>query len=568
VDAAAVSALAPPSLEQLRGGIVSPPPMRLPEEAEVFLDDLFLRLGSIHRNGDQKDLVDMRLKRNASDVRLAMYSQRDVLETDHSAYAHFLDWGFEQDQSTSLAASSSASLPAGFRDQLHSRWDQLTATFPPAPNTSRIPVPNPVVVPGGRFNESYYWDTYWIIEGLVRSGKDGLARGMVENFATLIREFGFVPNGTRIYYLTRSQPPMLCEMILAILAAEPSKHVASDVEQAFSPMVDPVPGNKKVKAIAQEAVSAAGNDLPWLASLMPALDAEYDWWMKHRAVKLPNGRTLNVYGAEVDRPRPESYGIDVAQGVRYRDTIAATESGWDFSSRWIEEGKPGSDLKFLDTTNVVPVDLNCILFRMEVNLAAWHAALGNLGQSLRYTRRARDRALAMESMRTGDSEVESFKDLERRTGARRRQTFASDYWPMWAGLLTDDRSVRGLLASGLMCDAGVQCSTVATGQQWDAPNVWAPLQHILVLGLRRVGTRLANCTGADIADRFTNAVANEWQESGHLHEKYDASGRVGMGGEYEPQVGFGWTNGVCLHFLDIYGEELQCNDACTLPLDD
>jgi alpha,alpha-trehalase len=118
-----------------------------------------------------------------------------------------------------------------------------------------------------------------------------------------------------------------------------------------------------------------------------------------------------------------------------------------------------------------------------------------------------------------------------------------------------------------MCPAGVQCSTEATGQQWDAPNVWAPLQHILVLGLRRVGTPLAHRTAVDIADRFTNAVAEEWQTSGHLHEKYDASGRVGTGGEYEPQVGFGWTNGVCLHFLDIYGPELECNDACNLPLD-
>merc|ERR1719326_1109232 len=221
---------------------------------------------------------------------------------------------------------------------------------------------------------------------------------------------------------------MLSEMILAILATEKGAEnttPASDLELAFAPMVDPVPGNKNVQAIAKEALSAARNDLPWIAELMPALDAEYDWWMKHRAVKLPNGRTLNAYGAEVDTPRPESYGIDVAQGVRYRDTIAATESGWDFSSRWIAEGKDASDLQFLDTTNVIPVDLNCILFRMEVNLASWHAALGHLGQSLKYTRRARERALAMESMRTGDAETESYKDLDRQTGARRRQNYAS-----------------------------------------------------------------------------------------------------------------------------------------------
>jgi alpha,alpha-trehalase len=326
VDAAAVSTIAP-EITKFGDGerrLPSKEVLKLPEEAEVFLDDLFLRLGSIHRAGDQKDLVDMRLKRNASDVRLKMYSQRDLLETDRLAWTNFMEWGFEQDQAVATATPSTATLPVGFKENLSSRWDQLTATFPPAPFTSRIPVPNPVVVPGGRFNESYYWDTYWIIEGLVRSGRSGLARGMVDNFATLIRQYGFVPNGTRIYYLTRSQPPMLCEMVLAILATE-SQKPASDMGLAFAPMVDPVPGNKKVKEIAREALSAAGNDSQWLAELMPALDAEYEWWMKHRAVQLPNGRTLNVYGAETDLPRPESYGHDVQQGVAYLDTIAATE---------------------------------------------------------------------------------------------------------------------------------------------------------------------------------------------------------------------------------------------------
>merc|ERR1719199_334120 len=133
-------------------------------------------------------------------------------------------WGFEKDYHFMPPPEKpTSSVSAHFERDLRERWDQLTASFPPAQFTSRIAVPNPVVVPGGRFNESYYWDTYWIIEGLVRSGRSSLARGMVENFATLIRQYGFVPNGTRIYYLTRSQPPMLTEMILSILATEAPK---------------------------------------------------------------------------------------------------------------------------------------------------------------------------------------------------------------------------------------------------------------------------------------------------------------------------------------------------------
>jgi alpha,alpha-trehalase len=210
-------------------------------------------------------------------------------------------------------------------------------------------------------------------------------------------------------------------------------------------------------------------------------------------------------------------------------------------------------MDWIDTANIIPVDLNCILFRMEVHLSAWYAVTGFPQKSIELSSKAEARADAMEYMRVREHNSERFRDLDRLTAKPREGTYASDFWPMWAGLLETDSAVNALIKSGLMCEAGVQCSLVPSGEQWDAPNVWAPLQHIIVLGLRRIGTEPALRLAAEIALRFQRAVVAEWQATGDLHEKYGSSGAVGRGGEYEPQVGFGWTNGVCLHFIELYG---------------
>jgi alpha,alpha-trehalase len=525
----------------------------LPEEAVVFLDDIFLRLGARHWEGDPKALVDMRLKHTAMEVKKIMYAREHQLENSREMWEAFMAWGFEKDfhfTPTPPEGSNkhTASAWVHFEQDLRERWDQLTASFPPAQFTSRIAVPNPVVVPGGRFNESYYWDSYWIIEGLLRSDRVELARGIVENFAALIHAYGFVPNGTRIYYTNRSQPPMLAEMVLAILAARSPAAVYSSTLAGH-----PEAQESKVQRIARESVRAGKSDVEWVTHLLPALNAEYDWWMTHRLVEFGPGLRLNAYSADADRPRPESYPQDLAKGGRYKHIIAACESGWDFSSRWVAAGRPLTNMGFIDTANVIPVDLNCILFRMEVHLSAWYAVAGFPRKSIELSGYAEARADAMEYMRVSESDSERFRDLDRATAKPRDGTYASDFWPMWAGLLESDSAVKALINSGLLCEAGVQCSTVPTGEQWDAPNVWAPLQHIIVLGLRRIGTEAALRLAAEIALRFQRAVVAEWQASGELHEKYGSSGAAGRGGEYEPQVGFGWTNGVCLHFIDLYG---------------
>jgi alpha,alpha-trehalase len=218
-------------------------------------------------------------------------------------------------------------------------------------NSSLIPLPNPYVVPGGRFREVYYWDSYFTMVGLVESGRRDLVRSMLDNFAHLIRTVGHIPNGNRTYYLSRSQPPYFAAMV-GLYAR------AADSVQALR--------------------------------YLDALEAEHTFWMTgatglrpgeafRRVVRLPSGAVLNRYWDDRPEPRPEAYKPDfeIARSVRdadrerfYRNTKATAESGWDFSSRWMRDS---SDLRTLETIDLVPVDLNSLLYHAERTIQALRA---------------------------------------------------------------------------------------------------------------------------------------------------------------------------------------------------
>lgn len=174
---------------------------------------------------------------------------------------------------------------------------------------SIIWVPNPVIVPGGRFREFYYWDSYWIIQGLLLSEMYSTAKGMLRNFLYIVDGYGHIPNGGRIYYLARSQPPLLIPMMKLYL--------------------DEV------------------RDLTFISESMATMEREFEYWMtKHTRTITYNGKnyTLAVYGDKSQGPRPESYSedVDIANIFKeekrkqsfYSELKAAAESGWDFSSRW------------------------------------------------------------------------------------------------------------------------------------------------------------------------------------------------------------------------------------------
>src|SRR5476649_1047868 len=218
-------------------------------------------------------------------------------------------------------------------------WTTLTRPADPVDARSTlIPLPQPYVVPGGRFREVYYWDSYFTMLGLLESGRSDLVKDMLDNFAHLVATVGHIPNGNRTYYLGRSQPPFFAAMV-GLYAK------ATDTTQALR--------------------------------YLNAMEAEHAFWMDgadrlrpgqayRRVVMMPEGVALNRYWDDLPGPRPESYRPDfqVAQTLPdslrapfYRNVRAAAESGWDFSSRWMRDP---SDLKTLETTELIPIDLNSL----------------------------------------------------------------------------------------------------------------------------------------------------------------------------------------------------------------
>jgi alpha,alpha-trehalase len=396
--------------------------------------------------------------------------------------------------------------------------------------SSLLPLPRPYVVPGGRFNEVYYWDSYFTMLGLEESGRHDLAVGMVENFASLVDRYGHIPNGNRSYFLSRSEPPFFASMVELIVAR------SRDPATSY-------------------------------AAFLPALSKEYAFWMEgadtlepgkahRRVVRLNDGTLLNRYWDDRDSPRDESYREDVELARAsnrpaaevYRDLRAAAESGWDFSSRWLADGKT---LATINTTALVPVDLNSLLFHVETILAKAYAASRKPEKAAELSARAALRQAAVRRY-LWDAGKGIFTDYLWREGKPTGAVTAASLYPLFFGLATQAQAdrVAKMVRARLLKPGGLVTTTVQSGQQWDAPNGWAPLQWIAIEGLNDYGKRALAQT---IARRWIGRVVGAYRSTGKLMEKYDVvnPSLVAGGGEYPGQDGFGWTNGVLRKLLVI-----------------
>ena len=427
----------------------------------------------------------------------------------------------------------------GMVQHINALWPVLTR--PPDsvdPRSSLIPLPNSYVVPGGRFREIYYWDSFFTMEGLVQSGRTDLVKNMLDNFAHLIMTVGHIPNGNRTYYLTRSQPPYFAAMV---------------------------------------GLYARATDTAHALVYLDAMEKEYAFWMDgaealkpgqfyRRVVRMPDGVVLNRYWDDTPEPRPESYRPDVEIGQTlpeslranfYRNGRATAESGWDFSSRWMRDPK---DLRTLETTDLIPVDLNSLLYNAERTIAAWAFVRNGRGDDTlfrRFTQRADARRHAILSM----YENGFFWDVRWRTGerVRDRPTLAAAA-PLYFGIATPDqgRHVAARLEREFLKPGGFVTTKVESGQQWDAPNGWPPLEWLAIEGVRRYGR-------ADLADkaasRWLSLLNRTYKSTGRMMEKYDVvnTNRKAGGGEYPTQDGFGWTNGVALALCAQQSKARTCN---------
>lgn len=393
----------------------------------------------------------------------------------------------------------------------------------PVEGSSLLSLPYPYIVPGGRFREIYYWDSYFTMLGLRESGQEDMIESMINNFAYLIKQHGFIPNGNRTYYLGRSQPPYFALMVE--LMAE-----------------------KKGKIV--------------YALYLDALQKEHDYYMDKTAntkhvVKMPDGSTLNRYYDRLDIPRQEAFVQDEevaakstqAKPTIYRHLRSAAESGWDFSSRWFKDGK---NLTTIQVTNYVPVDLNCLLYQLEITLAKAYKERGNLMRHRYYEQIAekRKKSILKYCWSAGNG---YFMDWDITTKKISPQLTIAGTTPLFFEIATpaQAKSVSNVVRSKFLQPGGVVTTLKNTGEQWDAPNGWAPLTWLAVQGLRNYQDDLART----ISERWIKLNVSVYEKTGKLMEKYnvmDLNLDAG-GGEYPSQDGFGWTNGVLLKLIALYG---------------
>lgn len=407
-------------------------------------------------------------------------------------------------------------------------WKVLRREPDPVINgSSLLPLPQPYIVPGGRFREIYYWDSYFTMLGLKVSGEHELIESMIRNFAFLINNYGHIPNGNRSYYLSRSQPPFFA-MMVELLAS-----IRGD--QVF---MEYLPVLEKEYAFFMEGQQ----------DLKPGTATKY-------VVKLKDGTVLNRNWDEATVPRQESYreDLETAQQSKrnkiemYQHLRAGATSGIDFSSRWFADRKT---ITSIETTDIIPVDLNSLLYNLESVIARAKAMNQDDSGAIRFQQLADKRRLAIDKY-CWSSELKFYTDYQFKKGKRTNAiTLAGIYpfcfFPDRQGYLSLQGSqVAPLIKEKLLAPGGLLTTDQNTGQQWDAPNGWAPLEWMAVTGLKRAGQiGLAR----DIAERWTRLNEKVFKETGKMMEKYNVAdlNAVAGGGEYASQDGFGWSNGVYL----------------------
>jgi len=444
-----------------------------------------------------------------------------------------------------------------------------TATFQPH---GLLYLPNKYVVPGGRFNEMYGWDSYFIIVGLLRDGRADLARGMVENFFFEIENYGALLNANRTYYLTRSQPPFLSSEVLGLYEAE-----------------------KKSGRDAQA----------WLKRAYPYLEKDYSMWTRNPHLAGDTGlaryfdfgdgppaeglqdeggfyrkvidhfmvhpEQADHYLVQQEKAQQEKGAAATAPGSSYTITVcdAATtmaraaceparvirlssdyykgdrsmrESGFDISFRFGAYGAA--------THHYAPVCLNSLLYKTEKDLEQISELLGKHDEARQWRERAEARKKSINQY-LWNSRQGMFFDYDFLRGAQSSYRYLTTYYPLWAGLATEEQA-KAVVAnlSVFELPGGLAMSPEKSGAQWDYPYGWAPVQFLAIEGIRRYGF---NADADRLSEKFLATVLENFRRDGTIREKYNvvtrsSESQVEVG--YEANViGFGWTNGAFLELL-------------------
>lgn len=381
-------------------------------------------------------------------------------------------------------------LVKAFSQTVHSFWTQLIRETNSSTlcgssgdcESSLIPLNHTFVVPGGRFREQYYWDSFWIVEGLIESELFDIANDTLQNFMDELDTIGFIPNGGRIYYLNRSQPPLFIQMLARYITAS--------------------------------------GDISILTRALPLAEKELKWWDDNRSVTVKSPftnqtYTMHRYAVNNTAPRPESYLTDyttanaAAQGptlnetqrsALYAELASGAETGWDYTVRWFLHGiNSTGGLRDLNVRSTVPVDLNSILYKNHLLLAGLY---GNSSADQAAVQRHQAAAAALKSGLLDlcwDSSKVAFYDFNLATNTRNDVFSVAAFYPFWNGIipdqiLADAKSAFAAFSSVNMVlnryNGTFPTTFIDTGLQWDAPNAWPPHQYIVLQALRSLPTNL------------------------------------------------------------------------------
>ena len=502
----------PKSTENKSTVTTASPQLNLQTPDELY-GDLFVAVQMSSLFEDSKTFVDCIPKKDSEVILEAYQNEKSEegfnLETFVTTY-------FELPPSISSDFESDPAKNAA--EHVASLWPVLTRTNDTVQQMgSLIPLPNAYVVPGGRFREVYYWDSYFTMLGLAESGEFELIENMLDNFSHLISTIGHIPNGNRTYYLTRSQPPFFAQMV-ALLA----KHKGSEIYSKYA----------------------------------KSLKAEYEFWMhtdiaeqaaSQHVVKTVYG-PMNRYFDKGTGPRQESFKEDSLQvakmngGIKmYQDLRAGAESGWDYSTRWFTDAK---SIETIETTDIIPVDLNALLYGLESVLIECYKDHPDYVDQLKTQQQNR---IAFLNNKCWNPELGLFEDYNfiknKGTGVKSLATV----YPLFFEMATQEQAdaIAKTIEQEFLRSGGVLSTLNHSGQQWDAPNGWAPLQWMTYVGLKNYGHQALAKT---IATRWVQLNEKVYENTGKFVEKYNVEDLTleAGGGEYPVQDGFGWSNGVYL----------------------
>lgn len=492
------------------------------QNSEALRDLRVDRARDLRLFDDYKFLADLSAKSLSPAQERAVLKQTEALEKngkEREALKFYIDAKYEYRPELLPVKSQELQPTWTIRDRRHQAtvehiekmWTELVRQTPKETRSSLIPLPNPLLIPGARFQEGYYWDSYFAFPTLLKTGRERIVKGQVDNFLFLLKNYGLIPNGTRDYYLSRSQPPLISQMVRLVLEHEMNK----------GPLT---PEYRR-----------------WLSEAYLLIKRDYEQFWMNGNTRWDKKTGLNHYWDQLNTPRPERHSSDKESEISktYRDVRAEAESGKDFTAAY--EG---------EATQYGSVALNSILFQVEKDLS-WMARLLNRSHDIaKFESAAVFRQRAMNKY-MWDAKSGVYRDVHLKTLAQSEIITADAFIPLHYQIPLPNQA-RELVKTTLRVmekEGGIMSAEKETGKQWDAPYGWAPHHYFAISGLMKNGFKE---DAQRVAQKWVRSVDRIYQETGKVIEKIDAV-RGGVpheaGDKYPTQDGFLWTNGVYMWSL-------------------